>query len=161
MKRKLQIETLLGVTINKLTDEFVIHGTDAEYDYNYISQNRGDIITILEKAYFNLVKQKLKFSEVQEKSLKTYVTNKKEKKANPGFTRMRTDRLTDIEAFLNGNEGATDIPEGENPNKKVTSTMFSTHKTVKDVKLEDFKILKVIGRGSFGKVCLEIGRAHV
>ena len=32
--------------------------------------------------------------------------------------------------------------------------MFSAHKSIKEVKLEDFKILKVIGRGSFGKVCL-------
>ena len=79
-----------------MTDEFVIHGIDSEYDYNYISQNRGEIIETLEKAYFNLVKQKLKFSEVNEKSLKLYVTNKKEKKANPSFTRMRTDQLTDL-----------------------------------------------------------------
>ena len=154
LKRKLQLETLLGVTINKTTDEFVIHGTDSEYDYNYISHDRGGIIEAIEKAYFNLVKQKLKFSGVNEKSLKVYVTNKKEKKANPSFTRMRTDRLADIEAFLNGTEGATNTPEGENPNKKATSTMYSSHKTIKNVKLEDFKILKVIGRGSFGKVCL-------
>jgi serine/threonine protein kinase len=32
--------------------------------------------------------------------------------------------------------------------------MFSSHKSIKEVKLEDFKILKIIGRGSFGKVSL-------
>ena len=47
-----------------MTDEFVIHGIDSEYDYNYISQNRSEIIEILEKAYYNLTKSKLKFSEV-------------------------------------------------------------------------------------------------
>ena len=38
--------------------------------------------------------------------------------------------------------------------RKGTLTMFSSHKTIKEVNIEDFKILKVIGRGSFGKVCL-------
>ena len=39
--------------------------------------------------------------------------------------------------------------------KKVsTDTIFSSHKNIKEVKNEDFKILKIIGRGSFGKVCL-------
>ncbi len=32
--------------------------------------------------------------------------------------------------------------------------MISTHKNIKEVGIQDFKILKVLGRGSFGKVCL-------
>ena len=33
-------------------------------------------------------------------------------------------------------------------------TLLSSHKNIKEVKIEDFKIIKIIGRGSFGKVCL-------
>ena len=38
--------------------------------------------------------------------------------------------------------------------KESTDTIFSSHKNIKEVKSEDFKILKILGRGSFGKVCL-------
>ena len=99
---------------------------------------------------------KFKFSLINEKSLKNYVTNKKDKKANPSFTRMKTDNLCDIDDYLSKNLST----QGElNHNGVVApqiqnNTMFSSHKKVKEVKLDDFKVLKVIGRGSFGKVSL-------
>ena len=38
--------------------------------------------------------------------------------------------------------------------KKESGTIFSKHKDIKKVTLNDFKILKVLGRGTLGKVCL-------
>ena len=38
--------------------------------------------------------------------------------------------------------------------RESTDTIFSSHKHIKKVRNEDFKILKILGRGSFGKVCL-------
>ena len=142
--------------MNKLTDEFVIHGLDIEYDYYYTSHRRYEILEAIYLAYSKLALPKLKFSVLNEKSLKSYVTNKKDKKSNPSFTRMRTDHLSSIEDFLNQKIK----PKGEINKDGVvapqfdSNTVYSTHKTVKNVKLEDFKVLKVIGRGSFGKVCL-------
>ena len=50
------------------------------------------------------------------------------------------------------------IPEIKNnpliESKESTDTIFSAHKNVKQIKIEDFKILKILGRGSYGKVCL-------
>ena len=146
----------MGIKINKLTDEFVIHGIEAEYDYYYISHRRNQIIDTIYHAYFNLEQSKFKFSLINEKSLKSYVTNKKDKKANPSFTRMSKDHLVDIENYLS--QRVSTVGEvnsnGVVMPKTDSNTVFSSHKKVKEVKLEDFKVLKVIGRGSFGKVNL-------
>jgi serum/glucocorticoid-regulated kinase 2 len=93
---------------------------------------------------------------LNEKSLKPYVTTKKDKKSNPTNSKMKMDNLSSIDDFLSKNIK----PTGElNHNgvigpQSTSNTIFSNHKKVKEVKLEDFKVLKVIGRGSFGKVCL-------
>ena len=146
----------MGITVNKLTDEFVIHGIEKEYDYYYISHGRNQIIDTIYHAYFNLEQKKFKFSLINEKSLKAYVTNKKDKKANPSFTKMSNEHLADIEDFLaqKVNTIGEVSKNGVVMPKIDSNTVFSSHKKVKDVKLEDFKVLKVIGRGSFGKVNL-------
>ena len=69
---------------------------------------------------------------------------------------MRSDHLSPIDDYLLlrnptiGEVNKNGVVMPQTP----SNTVFSSHKNVKDVKLEDFKVLKVIGRGSFGKVCL-------
>ena len=142
--------------MNKLTDEFIIHGIESEYDYYYVSHRRKEIMEVISQAYFNIEQTNLKFSLVNEKSIKNFVTSKKDKKTNPSFTRMKTDHIVTIEEFNTVRFSA----RGEvNQNGVVgpqiqSDTFYSSHKNVKQVKLEDFKVIKVIGRGSFGKVSL-------
>ena len=156
LKRRIPLKIILGITVNKLTDEFVIHGIEKEYDYYYISHSRNEIIDTIYHAYFNLEQKKFKFSLINEKSLKAYVTNKKDKKANPSFTKMSNEHLIELEDFLNQKRSTIgELSHNGVVMPKIDSnTVFSSHKKVKDVKLEDFKVLKVIGRGSFGKVNL-------
>ena len=158
MKRRIPLNIILGITINKLTDEFVIHGIESEYDYYYISHKRSQILQTIYTAYTELEpeSQKFKFTSLSEKSLKAYVTSKKDKKSDPTITRMDKEHYSNIEDFLlqkNKTVGEINHNGVVGPNIP-TNTVYSSHKQVKEVKLEDFKVLKVIGRGSFGKVCL-------
>ena len=147
----------MGITVNKLTNEFVIHGIDIEYDYYYISQKRSEIIETINDAYKRLDLPNFKFSLLSEKSLKSCVTTEKDKKSNPSFTKMKTNKLSNIDDFLNSGinkKSETDKNYKIIEPKFETKTIYSIHKSIKNVKLEDFKILKVIDRGSFGKVSL-------
>ena len=106
--------------------------------------------------YQKNVNKSLKICEVQEKSLKNFVTGKKEKKKDSSYSKMDEKFLIDTSEYIKKN--IKEISEGSKPktgdDKKRTNTIFSKHKTIKSVCLDDFQVMKVLGRGSFGKVCL-------
>ena len=47
-----------------------------------------------------------------------------------------------------------DLEKDRIEKKRKVGTIFSTHQAVKNVGVDDFKVIKVIGRGRYGKVCL-------
>ena len=139
-----------------MTDEFVIHGVENEYDYYYVSHRRKELIETIYKAYNNIEKEPFKFALVNEKSLKDYVTSKKDKKVNSMFTRMKTEHFCTIDEFLSQSfSTAGEVNKNGVVGPQIDSdTVFSSHNNVKEVKLEDFRVLRVIGRNSYGKVSL-------
>ena len=171
---------VLGITISKLTDEIVIHasgGIEEEYDYYYVYAKKKKIIENIARPFKALTGKNLVLIEFDQKSLKNVVTTKKEKKKDPNFSRMPTTGLIDVHVFLNpeinhsnnnnnianlnstNQSSVLNITINTNNNNQAirsskSSTLYTKKKEVKEVKLEDFQILKVLGRGSFGKVCL-------
>ena len=140
---------IYGISLSKLTNEFVIHGSDSEYDYNYISEKRKLIIKILSGLFIELQGKELIIFELNQKSLKDWVTLKNEKKDNPFYTRMPKSDGMDATVYLNGG----DVPETLNIRLNAhRGTIYSKLKTIPLVGTEDFKFIKVLGRGSFGKV---------
>ena len=165
------MEIVSGITINGNTNEFIIHCRETEYDYHYISKARKEIIFVISTNYTNINGQQLLLSEIFTNTLKNYVTTRTEKKHDPSKSKMsrKPEDLIDIDEYLRrnnennnynhnnsistNNSNWNNVNNFENTRNRI-QVMFSRHKVVKTVGLEDFKILKVIGRGSFGKVCL-------
>lgn len=172
MKRRIDLSVLLGITLSKQTDEMVVHaegGTEAEYDYYYIYAKKKKIIENIARPYKTVTGKNLVLIEYDSKSLKSVVTTKKEKKKDPSFTRMPNTGHVDVNVYLyppnsiqnnqNNSQNIANSSNNSNNNmpeirKSRSTTIFSKKKDIKEVHLEDFKVLKVLGRGSYGKVCL-------
>lgn len=154
IKRRIELRNIKGITVSTLTDEFVIHGLNSEYDYLYVSTRRYLLLQILLKAYKDIMKSQFEFCEVNGKSLKYFVTTKKEKYKNSSLTKMNKEALSSIDDYL---AKTAALPSNESSvffKESKCKTLFSHHEIASNVSLEDFKILKVLGRGTFGKVYL-------
>jgi len=157
LRRRISFTDIRGITYSKLTFEFVVHGNDDEYDYQYIHQDRNLIICFIAIFYQQEAFKPIQICEVEEKTLKNFVTQKKEKKKDNSYSKMDTKFLIDTADFINQNlkeKSGKDTKIDPKEEKRRKNTIFSKHKTIKTVELDDFQIMKVLGRGSFGKVCL-------
>lgn len=119
---------------------------DLEYDYNYISSKRKLIVKSVAESYFNLKQAEMNFAIIDKKSLEDYVTQKNEKKKDLSFSRMPMDCLSPVKDYYT--QQVSQISE------ETSTTLFNRRKDMKDIQLNDFRRIKVLGRGSFGKVTL-------
>ena len=226
LKRRIPYKEILGITFSNLSNEFVIHGNNCQYDYHYNSQDKTLIISLIIFFYAEDNSSQIKLCEVPEKSLKNFVTGKKDKQKDNSYSKMDTNYLIDtlefqennMECLFFGNENNDNINANLNINnisnvnnsnnnciiendsnekninsvnyknnkcyndncfnvensankinslnlvnniknsnqkgKKESGMIFCKHKDLKKVTLNDFKLLKVLGRGTFGKVVL-------
>ena len=164
-KRKIKYNDIRGITFSTSNTEFVVHGIDGEYDYHFQSSDKNIIICLIAKFYEEQTNSNLKLCEVPEKSLKNYVTLKKEKKKDENYTKIDETYLINTKSFIKENlrtekklrliirENLSDSDE-EIAKKEKTFIFFTKVEGFLNVVLEDFQILKILGRGKYGKVYL-------
>jgi len=149
LKRRIDLKTLIGITISKNSEEFVLHCKNIDYDYHYSSPRRKIIIEIISKNYEINVEQEIKLFELMDKNLNDYVTSKEEKEKQISYTRMpKNIKSLNVKDYLFGNQSKTEI--GKNKNTTLIKPKFKYI----PVNYNDFDIIKVIGRGFIGKILL-------
>jgi serine/threonine protein kinase len=145
LKRRIDFKTIIGITVSSYSDEIVIHCNDIDYDYHYISQRKKMIIEIIAKFYQIINEEELKLFILCVKNLNTFVTTKKEKQKQKNTTRMPNKNATSVADYLFG--------KNDNKNTTFRGLPSKSFKNV-PVQYEDFEVIKVIGRGSVGKILL-------
>ena len=100
LKRKIKYNEILGITFTKLSQEFVVHGLDDEYDYYFQSPEKNILICLIAKFYQEQTNSPLKICEVPEKILKNYVTLKKEKKKDGSNSKKIRKKIKSKLSFL-------------------------------------------------------------
>lgn len=100
VKKRIEIGNIIGITVSKKSNQFVVHQKFNSNDNLYNSEKRDEIISTIAEVFNMTTHNKLPFSLTEEESLSSYVTSKKQKITNPNFTLMKRNNDTFIENIL-------------------------------------------------------------
>lgn len=147
LRRRFPINKILGISINEKRVEFIIHGKDEEYDYLFKSDITSIIVMKICNLYFDFNKHQLKLYIIDNKSIKKFRTKKNDKK-DSSYSKIPLKEFIYIDNYYN---------DSFDKNKKISPTIekiYFSKDNIVNVQFDDFKIISVLGRGCFGKVCL-------
>lgn len=155
VQRRVPIEKLEALSLSTMSSEFVLH-VKGEYDYRLLSyERRKEIVEAILNVICNVKQLTTAFQVyyVPMINLNTVMTTHslyKQKK----FTRPPKSYLTimNLEKYNDKEHGEE---ERKTELRKRTTLLFNKSKSEKkDICMEDFELLKVLGKGAFGKVML-------
>jgi len=145
-KRRIGLEMVRMITASSKTGQFVIH-VPSEYDYFFNSSVKDEVVDVVRKNYRNVTGRELKVEVIDNPSLKEVVMSKDSKKTFD-------DVLGNIQRAKG--KGMSKLPsldeEGSGTLGGGSETLISERGG--QISIDDFDILKVLGKGSFGKVML-------
>lgn len=158
LRRKIHLASILGLSYSTISNEFIIHGKNETYDYSYISNNKMIIIYLILVLSQQFNNTNVQICEINEKSLKNYVTYERDKKRNRQVTKMNTTFQIETKTFIENNKHLVEKNDGENKKKDMRMMSYSEYKDFiimeSKIKIEHFKIIKELSRDILGPVFL-------
>ena len=152
IKKRIKIEDIKGITISKLSDQFIIHGSKTENDYLFASSERTNIIRLLQTAYESLTQKNLLFSIKNDKDLLKLLVTKKDRKKNPNLFKIEKKELMSIKEFIDSG-GSLSI--NTHPNSQKLEDEFRKNNTYKEgITFSNFEIISLIGQGNTANIYL-------
>jgi len=166
-KRRIDLDSIAAVSVSETGPEFVVH-VPQEYDYRYKSEYRERVAAIISERHKAKTGHKLNVQRIAKDSLQDCVVTKPKAKLQSREERMRRERELAAEEHESdhedmgresvvaandqqaNSESNQDKPTAGDADQSDDTTQLIEGK--EKVGLEDFEFLKVIGRGSFGKV---------
>ena len=116
LKRRIDYKKVMGLTLAKQSEEFVIHCEDMDYDYHYISSKRPLIVEIISRNYSFVKQEELKLFEINLKNLNDFVTTKKEKEKQQKLSRMPKTGKINLKDYLARHKSKISINKNMNTN---------------------------------------------
>ena len=154
----------MGFTFSQLETckEFIIHVKN-DYDYRFISEQYLEIKQCLKYLYHQIVGKNLPVYKVSGSKLKEYETSKKDLRNGRDVVPEERFRDKGEDDYAEGESGADfSFESGGNTSvesidqsfmREPSRTIYAKNNDTQ-VSLQSFDFIKVIGRGSFGKVFL-------
>ena len=139
IKRRIKIEELYGITYSKLSNQFVVHLDQNDYDYLFQSDNRDKIILLLQNLYSKLKIQDILFCVKQEQYLFKYVVRKNERKNDRTKFKLDKNEHIPIRDFFDGKAEGNTNQEFNDNNEKDNNDIQEQEKK-QDLEPESLKI---------------------
>merc|ERR1719334_2615047 len=132
-QRRIDLEKIVSVTISQ---------TSQEFDYRYKSGHKEKVAQVLAELYKRKEGKKLAINKIQQDSMLAVTVTK-----DVARLQTREQRLRRYQELIGKDNYDDEINDAQQA--KVTGQLIDSNEKVKP---DDFEFLKVIGRGSFGKV---------